>query len=444
MNVGAAEVNITPDFEVELSGFALRMQPATGVLDPIHARAVYLEDGAGSRLALLATDVLALEAELVTDVREWARRELGLRPEQVMLAATHTHSAPGVVTLNAAGARSERCVRLLRERIRDAMRRAVDAARPCEVSSARGRCDVAIDRRNKPTKHVDHTVWSIGFRESGGGPFVAAVLNYGMHPVALGSGERRISPDWCGGAAASLAQSLSRGAAATATPAPVVLVTNGAAGNVNPPSHGATREQVFAWGKAVADAVAESLRTAVSEGDPALAVRSVRVPMPLDWHDPEGVERVADEMIRDVAAKSGWPQQFTAAVNEWRDSLKPIVAAGGGRQHDIELQAARIGDVTVIAVNGEMFARFTDDVRRRAGTDRLFVVGYANAAFGYIPTREAYPEGGYEVDTAHYFYNSFRPAPGGLELLADAAADLVRSLDGDGISSPAAQPENKR
>jgi hypothetical protein len=92
------------------------------------------------------------------------------------------------------------------------------------------------------------------------------------------------------------------------------------------------------------------------------------------------------------------------------------------------VQAARVGDVTIVAVNGEMFARFTDDVRRLTGNDRLFVVGYANAAFGYIPTREAYAEGGYEVDTAHYFYNSFRPAPGGLELLAEAAAELVRSV----------------
>ena len=75
-----------------------------------------------------------------------------------------------------------------------------------------------------------------------------------------------------------------------------------------------------------------------------------------------------------------------------------------------------------------MFARFVDDLRRAVGDDKLFVVGYANAGFGYIPTREAYAEGGYEVETAHFFYNSFRPQPGSLEMLCDRAAELVRSL----------------
>jgi hypothetical protein len=106
----------------------------------------------------------------------------------------------------------------------------------------------------------------------------------------------------------------------------------------------------------------------------------------------------------------------------------PLVATGGGKSHDIEIQLVRIGDLTVVAVNGEMFSRFTDDLRRAVGDDRLFVVGYANAAFGYIPTREAYAEGGYEVDTAHFFYNSFRPQAGALEMLCEHAAELVRSL----------------
>src|SRR5213078_4275915 len=96
------------------------------------------------------------------------------------------------------------------------------------------------------------------------------------------------------------------------------------------------------------------------------------------------------------------------------------VAAGKAREVPIELQAIRIGDVTIVTVNGEMFTRFTAMLRDALGP-HIFTVAYANSAFGYIPTREAYAEGGYEVDTAHFFYNSFRPKPGGLELLAERA-----------------------
>jgi hypothetical protein len=424
MNVGAAEIDITPDFEVELCGFALREQPCTGVLDPIFARGVFLDNGPDHRLLWIAADVLALGGAFVHDFRAWAARELGLQPEQVMLAATHTHFAPGTIILNAAGAKSERFIRLLRERMERVAREAIASTRPCDVVTSRGQVDLAIDRRKKPTKHVDPTVWSIGFRDRNDGRFVAAVLNYAMHPVSLGHVERRVSPDWCGGASASLAQAL----ASDSGKPPVVLVANGACGNVNPPFHGASREQVFDWGKQVADAVADTLGTAGPQRDATLDVRSITVPMPLDTLDADGIDRLADRMINEVAPTTAWPRQFTQAVTAWRATLKPLVAAGGGRTHDIELHAARIGDVTVLGVNGEMFARFTDDLRRAVGDERIFVVGYANAGFGYIPTREAYAEGGYEVETAHFFYNSFRPQPGSLEMLTDRAAELVRSF----------------
>jgi neutral ceramidase len=251
------------------------------------------------------------------------------------------------------------------------------------------------------------------------------VLNYAMHPVALGHSERRISPDWCGGASGSLAQAL--GSAGRDTP--VAMVTNGACGNVNPPFHDASRDQVFTWGKSVADAVAGALASAQPRDASPLVVRSTTVAMPLDWHDAAGIDAQADRMIREVAPTTVWPEPFTRAVNAWRESLKALVARGGGRTHDVELQAARIGGVTVVAANGEIFARFTGDLRRATGEQNLFVVGYANNAFGYIPTREAYGEGGYEVETAHFFYNSFRPQPGSLELLCDRAAELVKSLE---------------
>src|SRR5439155_21304118 len=102
MNVGAAEIDITPDFPVDLSGFASRTQPSVGVLEPIFARAMYLDDG-GEKLLWIACDVVALERTFIDDFRAWAGRELQLKPHQVLLSATHTHSAPATIHLNACG-----------------------------------------------------------------------------------------------------------------------------------------------------------------------------------------------------------------------------------------------------------------------------------------------------------------------------------------------------
>jgi len=101
VNVGAAEIDITPDFPVELSGFALRPQPSDGVEDPIFARALYLEH-AGERLLWITCDLIAFEHDLVERFREWASAALGLDRRQVLLSATHTHTAPATIHLTAA------------------------------------------------------------------------------------------------------------------------------------------------------------------------------------------------------------------------------------------------------------------------------------------------------------------------------------------------------
>jgi hypothetical protein len=47
--------------------------------------------------------------------------------------------------------------------------------------------------------------------------------------------------------------------------------------------------------------------------------------------------------------------------------------------------------------------------------------GYSNGAFGYIPTREAFAEGGYETVASPY-------APGAAEVLAGEALRLLAEV----------------
>src|SRR5690242_4438816 len=135
MNAGAAEIDITPDFVVDLSGFAAREQPGTGVLEPIFARALFLDDG-DEKLLWIACDVIALERDFVEDFRVWAHRELGLRPHQVLLTATHTHAAPATIHLNACGQYSERYVELLKRKLEEVARLAAASTRRCSMTTA--------------------------------------------------------------------------------------------------------------------------------------------------------------------------------------------------------------------------------------------------------------------------------------------------------------------
>lgn len=89
LRVGVAKVDITPEDLTNLNPLGGSF---TGVHDPIHLRALVLDDGA-HEVALLSADLI--EAGDMTPVRERIERELGIPFDHIVITATHTHSAPG-------------------------------------------------------------------------------------------------------------------------------------------------------------------------------------------------------------------------------------------------------------------------------------------------------------------------------------------------------------
>lgn len=432
MKVGTAQIDITAPVGVELSGYAARTQPSAGVLDRLHAKALYLEEEprGGQRLLWLATDLLAVPRETVLEFRRWAFDTLGLVPEQVLVSATHTHSAPATVHLTSAGRPDPDYLRRLPALLQEATRAAVSRTERCELLVADAPCNLAVDRRHlrltttteaPPAAVTDPHVLALGFRRPEG-TFAGAVLNYAMHPVSLGHVNRQLSADWCGYAAEALAASLPG--------RPLTLVTNGAAGNLNPPGEGWPQEQVRDLGAQVASTVAPLLerRSEPACDHPALRCAATVVALPLDVLTPAQIDDVAAHEISKIGPDHVWYKPIRLAIDTWRRTMKERLAAGDGQTVDIELHAIRLGPVTLVAVNCEMFAHFTHALRAALDNPHVYTVGYSNGAFGYVAHSAAYDEGGYEVDSAHFFYNSFRPRRGGLEMLADRAVTLVRSM----------------
>jgi neutral ceramidase len=66
------------------------------------------------------------------------------------------------------------------------------------------------------------------------------------------------------------------------------------------------------------------------------------------------------------------------------------------------LQGIRIGDIALVATGGEPFSQIGVSIRKRSPFPYTLVSGYTNGGFGYIPTREAFPYGGYEVETTPF------------------------------------------
>jgi neutral ceramidase len=415
MKIGIAQLDITPPVGTDLGGYAARTQPSVAVLDMLALRGLYLEH-AGEKLLWLHADLIALNGQFVDDFRAWAQRELSLPADRVLLTATHTHAGPVTIQLTACGNEDATYLASLRNSFERAAREAIASTKSCTISYATSECHLAIDRRKKASAHTDPVVTAIGFRGDADN-FLATIANYAMHPTSLGHTNRAISTDWPGYAASFLTDKLPGH--------PITLMTNGACGNINPPKQNIPQAEVRTFGEEVAGSVVEQLASAPT-AQPNLRIAVEIVPIPLDALSPAEIDAIVDANLTKGAGEL-WARQWIQANETWRTTQKQLVLSGAGYHVDIELLAVNLGPISFVAVNGEIFSRFTSMLREGINSP-LFTVTYANRAFGYIPTLAAYDEGGYEVEQAHFFYNTFRPKAGSLEYLAERATSLLKSI----------------
>jgi neutral ceramidase len=426
--VGTAKVNITPDFEVELSGFAARVQPCLGVHDPIFLRALYLEEER-ERLLWIHADLLAFSNELVAEMKARFEQRFGLESHQIAFSATHTHCAPTVLPLLCAGEDEAGYIKWLCPRIDEVAARAMQQTEWVSPFFGESRCSLAVDRRGKASAHLDPRAMVIGWKRNDGG-WVSVLANYPIHHVAFNWEQREISADMAGVAAACLEEGLPG--------SPVVLLTNGAAANLNPPFLTAQPAQVRDWGEEIAGALRSALAGSQRiEGGLQCAEEAVAIPL----HTWEASSLAVDRFLDSIQNRSGalaaiaegpdydfLARQLARAGEKWQAKMSQSLLRGVAPDSlTLNLQALRLGEVEFILFGGEIFSVMADELRIETG-EKIFVVGFANGYSGYICPEVVYQEGGYEPDMAFIFGGIPRPRPGGHEAARAAAARLLRSL----------------
>ncbi|MGD7733310.1 hypothetical protein ACQCX5_14620 [Propionibacteriaceae bacterium G57] len=87
-----------------------------------------------------------------------------------------------------------------------------------------------------------------------------------------------------------------------------------------------------------------------------------------------------------------------------------------------------IGGARIVTLPGEPFLTAADTLRALRGSQQgpTLVLGYSDGVPGYLPPRDEYQHGGYEVVDAHRYYGMPAPfAAGSLEQLLAAAGQLL-------------------
>ncbi len=451
MLAGAARVEITPEYAVELAGYFGRQQPATGVHDPVFVRAIVLDNEAGSpvpetnselagprtRAAIVIFDLCELAQSSAERIRQRLATAFDLPPEGVMICCTHTHSAPSAYPFRGGGRPDARFLADLADKAERCVSRACAALEPARFGVATGTLHIAHNRRanlrttRQPISSLaqpiddqpyDPAHQMLVIRDDRDEP-VAVLLSHSCHPVCFGGESRLISGDYCGLACQQLEDLLGGKA--------VVAFLCGAAGDINPrPEFRTGHDGAVAAARAMCRETERLL--ALIDCRPSDRLGSAFAVKPLPTGDDADGCRVRLEALQaqmDGLAESPEQQARTRLLAVQRDHFAELYAMVQAGRYPESLPAVvqrlRLGPIELVALSGEVFVEIGQMIQDASGRDQLWVIGCSNGGFGYVPTREAFAEGGYEPEESCWFYGQPALAPGAGERLAEAAVELV-------------------
>ena len=193
---GIAVRVVTPEPLLPVSGGIGPSKPATQKAGELSVRALVLAD-AETKVAIVSADFLGFPAALGNRVRAQVK---GIPPENILIGATHTHSAPdayGFPDGKGGTAADLKYLDSVCARMAEAINEALTKARPASLRIGSGDAKGKIaynyyaDRLYDPRCHV---IQCLG---EDGKPF-ATLVNYAVHPEVIGSERGICSPDLVG------------------------------------------------------------------------------------------------------------------------------------------------------------------------------------------------------------------------------------------------------
>jgi hypothetical protein len=448
--MGAAHAErIEPMLPISVAGL-MSDQVAHRIHDPLHVRALVLRQ-AGVSVAFVVCDSCMIERAILDEAKVRIEEETSIAPSHVMIAATHSHSCPASARVFRTMP-DERYQEELIERIVTAVATAQLRLEPVVVGYGEGECAEEVFHRRwkmKPTASlvdpwgnpekvqmnpplgssdllepagpVDPAVGVLWVKAMDGEP-IGAMANYALHYVGgVPTGE--ISADYFGEFARRLGDLWKP---TSARRRPVVMMTNGASGDINNINFSAAGSpaEPFTRMSRVAGRVAERARQAIDAsvqaspgGEPAV-LASVRQEVRLGVRKPSAAERAQAAQM--VALVEGRPLRSLPEIY----AAETLDLSTYPDQVSLWIQVARVGEVAIVSLPCEVFVEIGLEIKKRSPFPQTVVVELANGYNGYLPTPAQHALGGYETWRAKSSYLEVNAS----EVIVQTVLDLLDSL----------------
>jgi len=406
---GAAEVDVTPTQLPIIVNCGFAERTATSVNSRLYARSLVISQG-HERVALTIVDSCMMPRDLLDRAKALAAKRTGLAPTRMLIAATHTHTAPSVHACLGSGADAA-YADFLAGRIADAIAQADERRVPARLAAAAvdmpgythsrrflyraqhaltdpfgvqnvfANMHPGYQNANAvgPSGPVDPALTVLSVQTRDGAP-LAVLANFSMHYF----GGTQISADYGGLVTAGLRARL---AAHTGTNF-VPIFSQGTSGDLHWMDYSKPKTDITIerYAAGLADAAVQAIASLRYQSTGALAME--QTVLTADWRRPDA-ERLA------------WARPRAAALAGANPKLQPDIYAreavllADKPKAEMILQALRIGDLAVTALPNEVFALTGLKLKKRSPLALTMNLELANGAEGYIPPPEQHALGGY-------------------------------------------------
>jgi hypothetical protein len=386
-----------------MAGYASRRAPFEAVAQPLFAKAMAIEDTNGTRALLITADLLGFTSERSESICRRLQESDGLAREQVLLNASHTHAGPLVAgsmlrsVPEASRRKLEAYIGEMESKIVAAAQKALRDLRPARLSWGRGVANFVMNRREFTERGVilgtnasgaaDRTVPVLRVDGADGSPR-AVVFGAGSHCTTLTGRNMLISGDYAGYAQEFLE---------TRLPGVQAMFLTGCAGDANPHPRG-TLDLARRHGSELAEAVEQVVRGSLVPVGGPLRTAFQRVDLPLVAHTRKQIEEMH-------GGAPSYRRFFTQGALAKLDQGQALL-----RSYSAPFALWQFGsDLTLVALSGETVVDYVSLTEQALGPLKLWVSGYNNDVFGYLPTTRILREGGYETRGLYVEYGLFEP-----------------------------------
>jgi len=392
---GVASTIITPGEPMWMAGYAARNKPSEGVALDLFAKAMALEDADGKRMVIVTADLIGFSRPLRTAIEQAVAERYKLPAAALLLNASHTHCGPELRVEKVADApsaneharRAAAYTTALQEKIVALVGEAIGKLAPARLDYFHARCGFSMNRRRptpkgftnapNPEGPVDQDVPLLRVCDKQGA-IVALAFGYACHNTTLAYYK------FCGDYAGFAKQYVEQ-----AHPKTQAFFLTGCGADQNPYPRG-TEELAQQHGRALANSVEAALMT---------VPRLLSGPLHLGWDEVtlHFAPPPTKEALEATAAGKKQPDAGHAAR-----LLKQLKETGAIRStYPYLVQVVGFGDdLTLVALSGEVVVDYSLRLKRELPGAPVWVAGYSNDVFGYVPSRRVLGEGGYEAGDA--------------------------------------------